>query len=35
VVLLPLARTGYALQRWEGAILLAGYAAWVAVRLAG
>ena len=34
-VLLPLARTGYALQRWEGAILFAGYAAWVAVRLAG
>lgn len=34
-VLLPLARTGYALRRWEGAVLFTGYSVYVAVRLAG
>lgn len=34
-VLLPFARTGYALRRWEAAVLLSGYTAYIAVRLAG
>jgi cation:H+ antiporter len=34
VVLLPLMRTGFRLNRWEGLLLLAAYAAYIAYRIA-
>jgi cation:H+ antiporter len=35
IVVLPLARTGFRLERWEGGVLLAAYVAYVASLLAG
>jgi cation:H+ antiporter len=34
-LLLPLAASGFTVKRWEGALLLAGYLAYVTVRLVG